>query len=147
VKNSRIFLLLTLLMLLLLAGCSGRSATITWETASEVDTAGFNLYRSTSPDGPWQKINDQLIPPSDDPVSGGSYKFVDKSATPGTTYYYQLEEIELSGGSNRFPPIEVTSGAGSLAWYWWVVGAIVAIGVGWFLGGAFGKRGLHGAKK
>jgi len=132
-----------LLLLLLLAGCGSQGATITWETASEVDTAGFNLYRSTSPDGPWEKINQQLIPPADDPVSGGKYKFVDESASAGTTYFYQLEEVELSGGTNRFDPIEVTPGMGAPPWYWWVIGAVLAVGIGWFLGGIFNKNKDH----
>jgi len=142
--TKRNFILLLLLLLpLLLAGCKGQGATITWETASEVDTAGFNLYRSTSPDGPWEKINQQLIPPADDPVSGGSYKFVDKDAETGSTYYYMLEEVELSGGTNRFDPIKVTPGANIPPWYWWLLGVVVAVGAGWLLGGIFGKKKAH----
>ena len=136
----RFAVLFSLLLLLLLAGCSNQGATITWETASEVDTAGFNLYRATSPDGPWQKINEQLIPPSEDPVSGGSYKFVDKSAEPGKTYYYQLEEVELSGNTTRFDPIELQTAANTLSWPWWIAGAVVAIGLGWLLGSLFGRK-------
>jgi len=139
VKRSRT-LTLVLLALLLLAGCSHQGATITWETASEVDTAGFNLYRSTSPDGPWQKVNDHLIPPSDDPVSGGKYEFVDKSAEPGKTYYYQLEEVELSGNTTRFDPIELETRGNVSGWPWWVAGALVAIAAGWLLGSLFGKK-------
>ena len=133
-------LLLSLLLLLLLTGCSAQGATITWETASEVNTAGFNLYRSTSPDGPWEKVNDQLLPPSEDPVSGGSYSFTDKSAEPGQTYYYQLEEVELSGNATRFDPIKLETGAGLPAWPWWVAGALLAIGGGWLLGSLFGRK-------
>ena len=136
----RLPLLFLLFPLLLLAGCASQGATITWETASEVDTAGFNLYRSTSPDGPWEKINDQLIPPSEDPVSGGKYQYVDESAEPGQTYYYQLEEVELGGNTTRFDPIELKTGSGMPAWYWWVGGVLLAIGIGWLLGSLFGKR-------
>jgi hypothetical protein len=139
----RFAVLFSLLLLLLLAGCSNQGATITWETASEVDTAGFNLYRATSPDGPWQKIKEQLIPPSEDPVSGGSYKFVDKSAEPGKTYYYQLEEGELSGNTTRFDPIELQTAANTLSWPWWIAGAVVAIGLGWLLGSLFGRKKTH----
>jgi len=138
-NKMRLGLILQLLSLLLLAGCSNQGATITWKTASEVNTAGFNLYRAASPDGPWQKINDQLLPPSQDPVSGGSYSFTDKSANAGQTYYYQLEEVELSGDTARFDPIKMKTGAHLPAWPWWVAGALLAIGAGWLLGAIFSK--------
>ena len=138
-KASRLLFLLPLL-LLLLAGCSNQGNDITWSTASEVNTAGFNLYRSESPDGPWVKINNQLIPPAADPVSGGNYEYRDETAEPGKTYYYQLEEVELSGATTRFDPIEVGAKSGAPAWYWWVGGAILAIAIGWFLGGVLSKK-------
>lgn len=130
---------LILLTMLLLAGCATQGATITWETASEVDTAGFNLYRSESPDGPWVKINDALIPPSEDPVSGGKYSFKDESAESGKTYYYQLEEVELSGKTTRFPPTKLDVKSTLPAWPWWVAGVVIAIGAGWALGSLFRK--------
>jgi hypothetical protein len=127
--------LILLLLALLLTSCSTATATITWETASEVNTAGFNIYRSNSPEGPWQKINQQLIPPSEDPVGGGSYKFVDTQAQPGQTYYYQLEEIELSGSSTQFDPIPLQTHQTPPAWLWWgaaivSVAALTWLGVG-----------------
>ena len=73
------------------------SVVIAWETASELDTAGFNLYRGAQADGPYQQINDVLIPGSPDPITGGSYEFVDSDVEAGKTYYYQLEEVEQSG--------------------------------------------------
>lgn len=139
-KNTLLTFLLLGLLIIALAGCSGSGATITWKTASEVDTAGFNLYRATSPEGPWIKINDELIPPSQDPVSGGSYEFKDQTAEPGKTYYYRLEEIELSGNSNRFDPIKLQTGPQLPAWHWWVLGAVVAIGIGWLAGNRLGGK-------
>ena len=121
-----------LISLLLLAGCNSTHATITWETASEVDTAGFNLYRSNTPDGPWLKINQQLIPPSDDPISGGAYKFVDPTAQAGQTYYYQLEEIELGGHATRFDPI-ILKTSQQISWFWWGLGLLGAVIAGWLL--------------
>lgn len=129
--------LLLMVGLLLLSGCARQGATITWETASEVDTAGFNLYRSESPDGPWVKINDAIIPPSEDPVRGGRYEFKDAGAEPGKTYYYQLEEVELSGKTTRFPPIEMRTESRLPVWPWLAAGAVVAVGVGWLLGSLF----------
>jgi len=138
--KSRFIILLALFFLLLLSGCSNQGATITWETASEVDTAGFNLYRSPNPDGPWLKINDQLIPPSQDPVSGGSYTFTDNNAEAGQTYYYQLEEVELSGNVTRFDPIQLKTSSSLQSWPWWIAGALLAIGAGWLLGSLFNKK-------
>jgi hypothetical protein len=77
------------------------SVVIEWSTASELDTAGFNLYRSENPDGPFSQINENLIPASPDPLTGGSYSYTDKNVSPGRTYYYQLEDVEISGGVNR----------------------------------------------
>ena len=80
---------------------------VEWTTASEVDTAGFNLYRSEDPDGPFTRINDHLIPASPDPLLGGSYAFTDTDVVAGHTYYYQLEDVEIDGTATRHGPIEV----------------------------------------
>jgi hypothetical protein len=83
----------------------GRSTIlIEWTTASEMDTAGFNVYRSHNQDGPWEKLNQALIPGSDDPLSGGSYQFEDSLVTPGVTYYYMLEDVETSGATSQEGP-------------------------------------------
>jgi len=83
----------------------GRSTIlIEWTTASELDTAGFNVYRSQNEDGPWEKVNPSLIPGSDDPLTGGSYQFEDHSVMPGVTYYYMLEDVETSGATSREGP-------------------------------------------
>jgi len=73
-----------------------------WETASEIDNAGFNLYRDTSPTGSFGlKLNSVLIPSQVPPGSpfGASYQFTDSNVEPGVTYYYRLEAIDLQGHS------------------------------------------------
>ncbi len=101
-----------------------------------MNTAGFNLYRGESADGPFDvKVNDQLIPPAADPLTGGKYEYVDKTARPGVTYYYRLEEVERNGGTNNFGPISVR--AGGLAW-WHIVVLVLLAAVAvalWLLGG------------
>jgi hypothetical protein len=86
---------------------AGAMVTIEWSTASELNTAGFYLYRSASPDGPYTRVNDNLIPASPDPLVGGSYVFTDTGVTAGHTYYYQLEDVETSGQAARHGPLEV----------------------------------------
>jgi hypothetical protein len=98
----------------LLAACNA-PVRVTWKTETEMNTAGFNLYRGTSPDGPFEtRVNAELIPPSSDPLTGKEYTYVDSSAQGGVTYYYELQEVERNGTVNRFGPISVR--AAGLRW-------------------------------
>ncbi len=92
------------------------SVLVEWTTASELDTAGFNLYRSLAAAGPFEKVNPSLIPTNGDPLTGGDYQYEDKSVQPGMVYFYQLEEVELDGGGGRFGPISVHANAGIPYW-------------------------------
>lgn len=133
--------LLLALLLCGLAACSTTPAVITWETASEVNTAGFNVYRSPAGDGPWTKVNDAIIPPAEDPVRGGAYRFTDPAARPGVTYFYLLEEVEQNGQVNRFAPIEVERQSLLAGWPLWLGLATLAVLAGWFLGGRIRSSG------
>jgi hypothetical protein len=75
----------------------GNAARVDWQTAQEIRNLGFNLYRSSSASGPFVKINEHLIPGLLYSVKGKSYSYIDTSVTPGTLYYYQLEDIDASG--------------------------------------------------
>jgi hypothetical protein len=86
--------------------------TVQWETASEVNTAGFNLYRADSQAGPYVKVNTALIPASGNQLTGSSYKYEDAAVQPGRVYYYELEDVETTGRTTRQAPIQVAvSGA------------------------------------
>ena len=83
------------------------SITIEWSTASELDTAGFNLYRSDSQKNEGIKVNNGLIPASSDPLDGGNYTYEDNQVVTGIIYFYTLEEIETSGKTNILGQIQV----------------------------------------
>jgi hypothetical protein len=106
-----LLLKLALFVMLFLTACNPAPAHILveWTTATEVNTAGFNLYRSTLPDGTFVKVNAQLIPASTDPLSGGKYKYEDLDVTLGQTYYYKLEDVELGGTKEQHGPIKITA--------------------------------------
>ncbi len=74
--------------------------TVEWSTASELNTSGFNLYRGDNLNGPFERINRDLIPASIDPLVGGAYVFTDTQVAAGRTYYYRLEEVETSGATS-----------------------------------------------
>lgn len=78
-----------------------------WETASEIGNTGFNLWRGTSPNAPTIQLNDTLIP-SQAPGSpqGFAYEWIDDfELVSGTTYYYWLDDVNLSGTATRHGPV------------------------------------------
>jgi hypothetical protein len=70
---------------------------LVWETAAELDTTGFNVYRAESANGPRIALNSSLIA-SQAPGSplGATYRFLDSTARPWVTYYYWLQELDTS---------------------------------------------------
>ena len=80
-------------------------AIITWSTESEVETAGFHVYRANQEDGPYEKVTNNLIESKGDPFTGGEYEFRDGNVEAGQSYFYQLEELETTGNFIRLPDI------------------------------------------
>jgi hypothetical protein len=116
----------------------------TWETVSEVNNRGFNLYRGTSPDEPSMQLNQYLIPSqSQGTPSGFVYTWEDGAdLAPGTTYFYWLEDLDIHGATALHGPVSVdfvgptavtlsdvsaspAAGAAALPWLW-----VVAAGAG-----------------
>ncbi len=83
-----------------------------WETASELDNMGFHLYRSLSEAGPWTRITSSLIPGLGSSPIGARYSYTDAGLTNGVTYYYQLEDVETTGRTERHAPVAATPVAG-----------------------------------
>jgi hypothetical protein len=83
-----------------------RSILLEWETVSEVDNVGFNLYRADSPSGRQIRLNAGLLP-SQGPGSpfGFKYSFVDRTALAGRTYYYWLEDLSTYGWYTKHGPV------------------------------------------
>jgi hypothetical protein len=79
-----------------------------WATETETDNAGFNIYRSTSKDGDYTKINTSLIPAQSSSTQGASYEFVDNDVKNRKTYYYKLEDVDLNGQSTMHGPVNAT---------------------------------------
>jgi len=101
---------------------------IEWQTATEIDTIGFNLYRADQVEGSYQKLNDSIIPATNDPLRGGSYQYVDANVMPSRTYYYQLEDVDTQGKTTRHEPISVQASPQGLFELFGGVG-LIALGV------------------
>jgi len=79
--------------------------TLRWRTETELDNAGFNIYRGNTEDGNYTRIG--FVYAAEDAEMGNDYQFTDKEVEPGKTYFYYLEDIDLSGEKNRPNIIEV----------------------------------------
>jgi uncharacterized repeat protein (TIGR01451 family) len=88
----------------------GDRIAVSWETVSEANNAGFNLYRGLAADGPYTLLGST---PSASPGStaGAAYSYQDFDVAAGQTYWYQLEDIELSGVTTLHGPVSATASA------------------------------------
>ena len=69
---------------------------LAWETGTERDTAGFNVYRADG-EGSYTQLNAALIPAQPDPASGHcSYTFADWPGQ-GKSHHYMLESMGIDG--------------------------------------------------
>lgn len=80
---------------------------VAWETVSELDNQGFNLYRAADPAAPQELL---AFIPSQAPGSsqGFAYEWLDSDVTAGETVYYWLEAIDASGAPALFGPVSAT---------------------------------------
>ncbi len=106
---------------------------VEWSTASELNTAGFNLYRAENPEGPYTQINTNLFPASPDPLTGGAYQYEDRQTRPGVIYYYQLEGVDYNGNRSRFGPIEVKAANAGIVEVILSAAFVLAGGIGFIL--------------
>ena len=82
---------------------------VTWETGSEQDLVGFNLYREADDDqaaAPSKApLNPAPIAAQGSSVDGGRYRYVDDQVRYGGRYRYQVEALDRSGGRERLPEV------------------------------------------
>jgi hypothetical protein len=83
---------------------SNEKVTLKWQTESEIDNAGFNIWRAEG----FQKVNASFIPALGSTVSGSEYDFVDQWVLNGKRYFYLLEDIDNNGISTFHGPVKAT---------------------------------------
>ncbi len=87
---------------------------IIWETQSELDNLGFNVYRSERETAIFSQLAEEeririnpLIIGSQGGLTENEYRLEDANVVEEVTYYYWLEDVELSGGLSHHGPLRV----------------------------------------
>jgi hypothetical protein len=70
---------------------SHEGVALRWTIEGGASPKGFNIYRSSAQRGPFERINEQLIPAD----QGNEY--IDRHAIPGRTYWYRLGAVADDG--------------------------------------------------
>jgi hypothetical protein len=79
---------------------------LNWETGSELNHLGFNVYRSDSMYGNYDQINQEVIQNFVNTTNfKGSYIYVDSGLSNGQIYYYMIEDIALDGKRELHGPV------------------------------------------
>jgi hypothetical protein len=78
-----------------------------WETLSEIDNVGFNVYHSNSKEGPWTQLNETIISSNVAPGStaGAAYEYIVEDVDLVTENFYLLEDVNASGLKTKHGPI------------------------------------------
>jgi fibronectin type 3 domain-containing protein len=80
----------------LIATGGNSTVSLNWNDNNETDLAGYNVYRSLIPGGPYSKLNGSLL---------SSSNYTDNAVNGGVTYYYVVRAVDTfsneSGNSNQ----------------------------------------------
>lgn len=75
----------------------GDTVVIHWATESELDNAGFNIYRSETKAGEFKQVNVELIRGAGTTGERTDYTWIDTTAKTNVAYYYQIEDVSFAG--------------------------------------------------
>jgi hypothetical protein len=90
------------------------SVLLQWETGSELNNAGFHLWRARTAEGKYTRITKALVPATGSPSMGAKYSYEDSAVARGKSYHYKLEDIDTSGKSTFHGPAHAAVGTISL---------------------------------
>jgi hypothetical protein len=89
------------------ACAEGGAAVLRWTTQSEHENFGFNVERAGTEDGPFARLNKEIIRGTGTTNVPHDYSYQDNGVEPGHTYWYRLEDISTSGETTTHGPIRV----------------------------------------
>lgn len=79
----------------------GKGPLIRWQVAHETGLYGYNIYRADSADGPFKRVNADVVKVMSEDGSGAAYMWRDQSAVAGNTYWYYVATVAHSGEKKK----------------------------------------------
>lgn len=92
-----------------------------WVTESEVDNAGFYIYRSETREGAFKVVNPTMIQGAGTTSERNIYTWRDTTAKPNVAYYYRIEDISHAGVRKQLAIVRMrglVSASGKLTTKW-----------------------------
>ena len=92
-----------------------------WTTESEVDNAGFYIYRSQGKDGEFKVVNPTMLQGAGTTGERNRYTWTDTTAKPNTVYYYRIEDVSHAGVREQLATVRLrgfVSARGKLTTIW-----------------------------
>lgn len=86
----------------------GNSVLLRWVTETENNSYGFHVWRSSASAGEYQLITAEMIRAAGNSTTRREYQWRDTRVEAGQTYYYKLQQIDISGASRFYGPVNVT---------------------------------------
>jgi hypothetical protein len=86
---------------------TARGVVVRWQTASEVETLGFLVYRQV--EGKRIRVTHTLIP-AKNAASGSAYSYLDRRAPKGKALRYWIQEVAVDGSRSWYGPARVLRG-------------------------------------
>ena len=81
---------------------------LSWVTESETENMGFHLYRSTSEQGPFERITGSMISGAGSSQSRRTYSYTDAVPATAGTYVYRISDISYTGVETMHGTVSVT---------------------------------------
>ncbi len=100
---------------------TAKGVMIKWTTESEIDNAGFYIYRSPTKDGEFKVVNSTLIQGAGTTGERNTYTWTDTTAKPNVVYYYRIEDVSYAGDRKQLATVRMkghVSAGGKLIQTW-----------------------------
>ncbi len=103
------------------AAYADTGVTLKWRTESEVENAGFYIYRSETKMGEFKVVNPTLIQGAGTTSERNEYTWIDTTPKPNIVYYYRIVDVSHAGVRKQLATVRMSglvSASGKLTVRW-----------------------------